>query len=40
MKRGAPIPWGDIPARPFLGLSDDEADVRDIVARYLVDALG
>ncbi|PKP85827.1 MAG: phage virion morphogenesis protein [Alphaproteobacteria bacterium HGW-Alphaproteobacteria-2] len=22
--RGAPIPWGDIPARPFLGLSDDD----------------
>lgn len=22
-KRGAPIPWGDIPARPFLGVSDD-----------------
>ncbi len=40
-KRGAPIPWGDIPARPFLGLSDeDEDDIRDIVARYLIDALG
>lgn len=23
-RRGAPIPWGDIPARPFLGLSDDD----------------
>lgn len=22
--RGAPIPWGDIPARPFLGVSDDD----------------
>ncbi len=34
--KGAPIPWGDIPARPFLGLSDaDEADIRD-----LIDALG
>jgi len=22
--RGAPIPWGDIPARPFIGLSDDD----------------
>ena len=21
-KKGAPIPWGDIPARPFLGVSD------------------
>jgi phage virion morphogenesis protein len=28
-KRG-PIPWGDIPARPYLGLSDQ--DRRDIVA--------
>lgn len=23
-RRGAPIPWGDIPARPFLGLSEDD----------------
>lgn len=22
--RGGPIPWGNIPARPFLGLSDDD----------------
>jgi phage virion morphogenesis protein len=22
--RNGPIPWGDIPARPFLGLSDDD----------------
>lgn len=30
--RGAPIPWGDIPARPFLGLSgDDETAIRDII---------
>lgn len=29
-RRGAPIPWGDIPARPFLGLSD--ADRRDVLA--------
>ena len=28
--------WGDIPARPFLGLSnDDEADILQIVNRYL-----
>ena len=40
-KRDAPIPWGDIPARPFLGLSDeDEADIRDIVLRHLADSLG
>lgn len=23
---GRPIPWGDIPARPFIGLSDDDQD--------------
>lgn len=30
---GAPIPWGDIPARPFLGLWPEHADAieRDIV---------
>ncbi len=40
-KRGAPIPWGDIPAHPFLGLSDaDEADIRNIVLRHLADTLG
>ena len=22
--RGGPIPWGDIPARPFMGISDDD----------------
>lgn len=28
--------WGDIPARPFLGISDaDEREVGDIVTRYL-----
>lgn len=25
-KRGAPIPWNDIPARPYLGLSDRDRD--------------
>lgn len=29
-KRGHPIPWGDIPARPFLGIS--EADRAEILA--------
>lgn len=34
--RGAPIPWGDIPARPFLGLSDeDESEIRVLVNKYL-----
>ena len=39
--RGSPIPWGDIPARPFLGLSDADADeIREIVADYLLGAVG
>ncbi len=34
--RGAPIPWGDIPARPFLGLSDDDRErVLEILRDYL-----
>ncbi len=33
------IPWGDIPARPFLGLSAaDERDIVDIVHDHLQDA--
>jgi phage virion morphogenesis protein len=35
-KRGAPIPWGNIPARPFLGLdAEDIADLGDIISKYL-----
>lgn len=35
-RRGAPIPWGRIPARPFLGLSrDDERNVVDIIEEHL-----
>jgi phage virion morphogenesis protein len=38
-KRGAPIPWGDIPARPFLGVnSDDWAAIREIFNDYLTGA--
>lgn len=34
--RGAPIPWGDIPARPFLGVSDeDRASIADQVSEWL-----
>jgi phage virion morphogenesis protein len=34
------IPWGDIPARPFLGLSeDDRNDVLDIIGEWLEAAL-
>lgn len=35
-RRGGAIPWGDIPARPFLGLSEgDRADVLDTVNSWL-----
>lgn len=35
-KRGAPIPWGDIPARPFLGLSDlDRENIVETVEEWL-----
>lgn len=35
-RRGAPIPWGDIPARPFLGVSEaDRRDILDILAEHL-----
>ena len=38
--RGQPIPWGDIPAREFLGLSDDdESEIVDIVSGYLAGAV-
>ena len=42
--RGSPIPWGDIPARPFLVdaegrlAPDDERAILDIVIDYLRDA--
>lgn len=40
-KKGFPIPWGNIPARPFLGLSDDDvAAVLDIVQEHLDQTLG
>lgn len=33
--------WGDIPARPYLGLSDDdERDILDIIRGYLASAQG
>ena len=39
-RRGAPIPWGDIPARPFFGLSDDDrASILEKLAKYLERAL-
>ena len=37
---GIPIPFGDIPARPFLGLSDDdEAEITALVTDYLTKQL-
>jgi len=34
-RRGAPIPWGDIPARPFLGLSEsDRRAVMEIIEEH------
>ncbi len=36
--RGGPIPWGDIPARPYLGINEeDQADMLDILAAYLAE---
>jgi phage virion morphogenesis protein len=36
---GAPIPWGDIPARPFLGVGpEDEVAILTVIEEYL-DAL-
>jgi phage virion morphogenesis protein len=33
-------PWGDIPARPFLGLSDqDRTNILDTISDYLTDSL-
>lgn len=34
--RGSPIPWGDIPARPFIGISDaDKQSILDTIADHL-----
>ena len=33
-----PLPWGDIPARPYLGASDeDKANIVDLVNSYLME---
>jgi phage gpG-like protein len=35
-KGGSPIPWGDIPARPYLGISaEDETELVKIVGEWL-----
>jgi phage gpG-like protein len=37
--RGAPIPWGNIPARPFLGISaEDETLMLEIVSEWIQSA--
>ena len=39
-KRGRPIPFGDIPARPFLGRSEDlDEEILDALNRHFEDAL-
>ena len=38
--RGRSIPWGDIPARPYLGLSDqDRTDIAAIITEWLESAV-
>jgi phage virion morphogenesis protein len=38
-RRNHPLPWGDIPARPFLGFSErDKADILAILSEYLDNA--
>jgi phage virion morphogenesis protein len=38
---GMPIPWGDIPARPFLGIGKpEEAEIESSVRRAVTRALG
>ncbi len=40
MSNGSPIPWGNIPARPFLGVSaEDEVGIAATVEDYLTGAL-
>lgn len=37
MRKGHPIPWGNIPARPFLGVStQDKVMILDILRDYLI----
>lgn len=39
--RGAPIPWGDIPARPFVGLGDDDmAEIEGVMDDWVDRQLG
>lgn len=37
-KHGVPIPWGDIPGRPFIGLSaESAAEILSLLSAYLID---
>ncbi len=39
-RRGRPIPWGRIPARPFLGISDtDKQHLLEIIQEHVEDSL-
>jgi phage gpG-like protein len=39
--KGRPIPWGDIPARPYLWVSsDDETEILAVLADHLTSAVG
>lgn len=39
-RKGRPIPFGDIPARPFLGVSDEDRNaILDILAEHLEGAI-
>ncbi len=41
MANGSPIPWGNIPARPFLGLApEDETNILALVVDYLSPTTG
>lgn len=40
-KRGGPLPWGTIPARPFIGVSaEDETDILSTLDYWLAQAAG
>lgn len=41
MTNGSPIPWGNIPARPFLGISpEDETNILALIADFLSPTAG
>lgn len=39
-RRNAPIPWGDIPARPFIGISESDGEtILNLVTKYLQESI-